>query len=60
MGFELNEMLKEIENKGYYLFGERKVENMKFKDGKTEKWPIATIVIKKKENPEIIKINQKE
>jgi hypothetical protein len=60
MGFELNEMLKEIENKGYYLFGERKIENMKFKDGKIEKWPIATIVIKKKENPEIIKINRKE
>ena len=60
MGFQLNEMLKDIENKGYYLFGEKKVEDMKFKKGEIDNWPIATIVIRKKENPEILKINLNE
>lgn len=50
-------MLKDIENKGYYLFGEKKVEDMKFKKGEVDNWPIATIVIRKKDNVEIMKVN---
>tara|TARA_R110002124_G_scaffold156333_1_gene323502 strand:+ start:608 stop:1327 length:720 start_codon:yes stop_codon:yes gene_type:complete len=59
MGFQLNEILKDIENKGYYLFGEKKVEDMKFKKGEVDNWPIATIVIRKKDNAEIMKVNPK-
>ncbi|MBO0320747.1 HNH endonuclease [Muricauda sp. CAU 1633] len=54
MGYQLNQLLKEIEDKGYYLFGERRVEDVKFKKGETDNWPIATIVIKKKNSPEIM------
>lgn len=60
MGFQLNELLKEIEEKGYYLFGEKRVEDMKFQKGETDYWPIATIVIKKKDSPEILKIDLNE
>lgn len=60
MGFHLNELLKEIEDKGYFLFGEKRVENMKYKKGETDNWPIATIVIKKKDSPEIIKFDLNE
>ena len=60
MAFQLNELLKEIEDKGYYLFGEKRVEDMKFKKGETDNWPIATIVIKKKNSPEIVKLDLNE
>lgn len=46
-----------IENKGYYLFAEDNIEKIKFKNGETDKWKIATILIRKKDNPEIIKFD---
>ncbi|RUT79993.1 HNH endonuclease [Ancylomarina longa] len=57
MGLQLNELLKDLEQKGYYLFGEKNIEKMKFKNGETDNWSIATLVIKKKDNEEVIKIN---
>lgn len=60
MVFQLNELLKEIEDKGYYLFGEKRIEEMKFKKGETDNWPIATIVIKKKNSPQIVKLDLNE
>jgi len=62
MGFSLNKLLDDLEVKGYYLFGERNVERIKYGNGETDKWSIATIVIKKKDSSEIIKVdlNEKE
>ncbi|MBN4048346.1 hypothetical protein JYU17_00070 [Flavobacteriaceae bacterium AH-315-O20] len=57
MGLQLNELLKDLEQKGYYLFGEKSVEKMKFKNGDTDNWSIATLVIKKMDNGEVIKVN---
>jgi len=57
MGLQLNELLKDLEQKGYYLFGEKNIEKMKFKNRETDNWSIATLVIKKKDNEEVIKIN---
>lgn len=57
IGFELNKRLLELEEKGYYLFGERDIELIKFANGDVDKWPFATIVIKRKDNSEIIKID---
>lgn len=48
IGFQLNDLLKNIEEKGYYLFGERNIEQMKFNNVVNESWSVATIVIKKK------------
>jgi hypothetical protein len=60
MGLQLNELLKDLEQKGYFLFGEKNIEKIKFGNGDIDNWAIATIVIKKKDNEEIIKINLSE
>jgi hypothetical protein len=60
MGLHLNELLKDLEQKGYFLFGEKNIEKIKFGNGDIKDWAIATIVIKKKDNEEIIKINLSE
>lgn len=57
MGLQLNELLKSLEKRNFYLFGEKNIEKMKFENGKTDNWSIATLVIKKKENSEIIKVD---
>jgi len=57
MGLHLNEMLGELEQKGYFLFAERNIEKLKFGNGDIVKWPVATIVIKKIDNDEIIKVD---
>lgn len=57
MGFELNELLKELDIKGYFLFGERTLEKVKFSNGETDKWSIATLILRKKENKDVIKID---
>lgn len=53
---ELSELLKDIENKGYFLFGEEQIEKVKFKDGYSDSWKVATLVLKRKDNEEIIKL----
>lgn len=52
----LNNMLKDLESKGYFLFGEKKLESWKFGDN-NEKLEIATLVIKKIESADIIKVD---
>ena len=49
-------MLKDLELKGYFLFGEKKLERWKFGDN-NEKLEIATLVIKKIESADIIKVD---
>lgn len=57
MGLQLNELLNNLEQKGYFLFGERNIEKIKFGNGNIDNWSIATIVIKNKDSEEIIKVN---
>ncbi len=56
MSYQLNDLLKTLDDKGYILFGEKTVERVKFGDGDGDKWSIATIIIKRKDSSEIIKI----
>ena len=59
MGFQLNDLLKNLEEKGYYLFGERNIERVKFGKGESDNRSIATLIIKKKDSPEIVKTDSK-
>ncbi|NQY54565.1 MAG: hypothetical protein HRT42_13450 [Campylobacteraceae bacterium] len=56
ISLEFNELLKELEEKGYFLFGERSLENYTT----IENCPIATLLIKKQDSKEIIKIDGEE
>lgn len=57
IGYDLQKLLDELEERGYYVFGEKDSETILPHISKTDKWAVATIVIRKKENPEICKIN---
>lgn len=57
MALDLSKLIEMIEEKGYYLFAEDNIEKIRFKDGETDKWKIATILIRKMDNPEIIKFD---
>ncbi len=50
---EFNNILKELEKKGYFLFGEKSIEKMYG----LENCSIANLIIKKQNNNEIIKFN---
>ena len=56
ISLEFNKILEDLENNGYFLFGERTFENY----ANIENVPIATLLIKKKDNDEIIKMNFQE
>ena len=60
MGFGLKKLLEDLDEKGYYLFGERGIERMKFANGDSDNWSVATLVIKKKDSSEIIKLDLNE
>lgn len=53
ISLEFKKILNDLENNGYFLFGERNIENY----ANLGDYPIVTLLIKKKDNPEIIKIN---
>lgn len=57
MGLQLKEMIKRIEEKGYFIFAESNLEQIKYSNRETEKWKVATILIRRKDNPEIIKFD---
>jgi hypothetical protein len=57
MGFDLKKLLGNLDERGYYLFGEKGVERMKFTNGETENWSIATLIIKRKDSSEITKVD---
>lgn len=52
----LTEIIKGLEQKGYYLFGERNIERLKFENGSIDNWNIATLIVRKKESGEAINI----
>jgi len=57
IGYDLQILLDELEDKGYYVFGERDPNTILPHISGTDKWTVATILIRKKENPEIYKVN---
>lgn len=55
VSLELNKILKELEKNGYFLFGEKKFETYKG----CKNFSIVTIVIKKENDDEIIKVKSR-
>jgi len=53
ISLEFNELLKELEQRGYFLFGERNLESY----ANIKNCPIATLLITKKDSKEIITMN---
>ena len=60
MGIELQKLIDLLDEKGFFLFAERGLAPMFPEHKNSEKWVVATIIIRKKENPEIIKVDLKE
>jgi len=57
IGFQLQTKLNELENKGYYLFGERTIEKYQFNNNQTSNWDIAILVLKRKVSDDIYKFD---
>ncbi|SCY99868.1 HNH endonuclease [Flavobacterium caeni] len=57
ISLSLSKLLKELESKGYYLFGEKKIENWTFGSNNKQQLEVATLVIRRVESEDIIKIN---
>ena len=57
ISLSLNKLLKELEFKGYYLFGEKKIENWTFGGDNKQKIEVATLIIRKIESKDIIKVD---
>lgn len=55
--FTLQKELDKLNERGYMLFADRGMEPMFPENPKSEKWEVATLFLRKKENPEIIKVD---
>lgn len=53
---QLSQVLKELELKGYFLFAERVIENILHNGQQFDNWEIATLIIKKNDNPDIVMV----
>lgn len=60
IGYELQKLIDDLNNRGYFIFADRGLEPMFPERPQSEKWTVATIIVRKKENPEIIKIDPDE
>lgn len=49
--YELNELIKEMMQKGFLIYANRYMKTIKFADGTSSKWPIACIYIKRYSPP---------
>lgn len=56
ISLSLNRLLGELEEKGYFLFGEKKLEHWR-SDGTKDQLEVATLVIKKIDSEDIIKVD---
>lgn len=56
MSLSLTEKIKDLAEKGYYIFGERNMERIKFGNGSINKWDVATLIVRKKESGEVLNI----
>lgn len=57
MAFELQKVLDDLDERGYMLFADRGLEPMFPENPKSSKWTVATILLKRKESSEIIKVD---
>jgi hypothetical protein len=48
-----------LTKKGFFIFGEKGVEKIKYGNGESDNWEIATLLIKNKDSSEIIKMELK-
>jgi len=55
VGFELSRQLKELEYKGFLVFGEREHKRMSI-GGMVDTWAVATVLVLREGNPAIINI----
>lgn len=53
---ELNIFLKELDEKGFFLFAGKKIEDIEHDGMELENWEIVTLALKKKGSSEIIKL----
>jgi hypothetical protein len=53
IGLEFDNKIKELDEKGYFIFGEKSVEDYRG----IKNFPIATLLIKRKNSEEIIKVS---
>lgn len=54
---ELTKILKDIEQRGLYLFADRQNMKLPFLDNDSQKYPVYTIIIKKQDDEDIIKFD---
>ena len=57
IGLQLSELIKHLDENGYFLFAESNLERIKYSNGEMDDWKVATILIRKNDNPEIIKFD---
>lgn len=48
MARELTKLINELDEHGFFIYGERRIEKVRFASGTSNTWPIATIVVRKK------------
>ncbi len=56
IGLQLNDLLKDLESKGFFLFAEKNIEDIEYENKKLENWSVATLLIKRKDSEEIIEL----
>ncbi len=54
---QLKELISTIEERGYFIFAERKIEDYSYGCHTFKNWSVATIVLKKKDEQIIIKVD---
>lgn len=57
IGYEMQKVLDDLEEKGYYVFGEKTPDVILPHISKVDRWIVATVVIRRAENPEIVKVD---
>ena len=56
IGFTLSKLLSEIDDKGFFLFSDKNTEDIEHNGETIKNWSIATLLIRRKDNEEIIKL----
>jgi hypothetical protein len=56
VAFDLTQTIKELEDAGFYVFGAREIQEMSGGFGGPKDWPVITIRLSRKNNPEIIAV----
>ena len=59
VGFTLNTMIKELEDAGFWIFGEREAQQL-IANGEASTWPAAIFVIMRSDNPNVVQLSEKD